>query len=81
MRPVKEGERVVAKAKVTNLNENGRTVVEVNSYVGQELVFQGEFHMYRSNVVKRMEKKMKSQSMPWEAITHQRSRDRCTKGD
>ncbi|KHF30849.1 Transcription factor FapR [Anoxybacillus sp. BCO1] len=60
MRPVKEGERVVAKAKVTNLNENGRTVVEVNSYVGQELVFQGEFHMYRSNVVKKDgEEKMK----------------------
>ncbi|SFA38512.1 Acyl-coenzyme A thioesterase PaaI, contains HGG motif [Anoxybacillus pushchinoensis] len=53
MRPVKEGERVVAKAKVKNLNENGRTIVEVNSYVGQELVFQGEFHMYRSNVVKK----------------------------
>jgi acyl-coenzyme A thioesterase PaaI-like protein len=53
MRPVKEGERVVAKAKVKKLNENGRTIVEVNSYVGQELVFFGEFHMYRSNAAKK----------------------------
>lgn len=50
-RTVYEGERVVAKAKVTNVNtEKERTTVEVNSYVGQELVFQGEFTMYRSNI-------------------------------
>ncbi|HZG61128.1 MAG TPA: transcription factor FapR [Anoxybacillus sp.] len=52
-RQVKENERVVAKAKVKGTNENGRTIVEVNSYVGQELVFSGEFEMYRSNIVKK----------------------------
>jgi acyl-coenzyme A thioesterase PaaI-like protein len=48
-RQVKENERVVAKAKVIGEKENGRTIVEVNSYVGQELVFSGTFEMYRSN--------------------------------
>ncbi|MBM7701829.1 transcription factor FapR [Metabacillus iocasae] len=47
-RPVKLDERVVAKAKVTGFDE-GRTIVEVNSYVGQEQVFSGIFKMYRSN--------------------------------
>ncbi|MFT0800709.1 transcription factor FapR [Bacillus swezeyi] len=48
-RQVKQGERVVAKAKVSRLDkEKGRTVVEVNSYVGEEPVFSGEFLMYRS---------------------------------
>ncbi|KMY53581.1 MULTISPECIES: transcription factor FapR [Bacillaceae] len=49
-RSVREGERVVAKAKVLDVKAaNERTIVEVNSYVGQELVFRGEFTMYRSN--------------------------------
>lgn len=49
-RSVHEGERVVAKAKVIDIKAaNERTIVEVNSYVGQELVFQGDFTMYRSN--------------------------------
>lgn len=47
-RRVHEGERVVAKAQVIK-NDKDRTVVEVNSYVEQELVFSGEFHMYRSD--------------------------------
>jgi acyl-coenzyme A thioesterase PaaI-like protein len=48
-RPVKEGERVVAKAKVIHIKENNdRTIVEVKSYVGGEHVFTGEFDMYRS---------------------------------
>ncbi|AEP86575.1 transcription factor FapR [Bacillus spizizenii] len=48
-RQVKQGERVVAKAKVTAVEkEKGRTVVEVNSYVGEEIVFSGHFDMYRS---------------------------------
>ncbi|WP_243289910.1 transcription factor FapR [Bacillus sp. FJAT-47783] len=48
-RPVKVNERVVAKAKVKQIDhKSGRTYVEVNSYVGQELVFSGEFEMYRS---------------------------------
>lgn len=49
-RRVIQGERVVAKAKVLK-HEKERTKVEVNSYVEQELVFSGEFHMYRSDKV------------------------------
>ena len=46
---VKEKDRVVAKAKVLKHNpEMGRTIVEVCSYVNNELVFKGEFEMYRS---------------------------------
>ncbi|WP_078547198.1 transcription factor FapR [Litchfieldia alkalitelluris] len=49
-RQVKENERVVAKAKVHRLEAGkGRTLVEVNSFVGNELVFSGEFEMFRSN--------------------------------
>ncbi|MRX70558.1 transcription factor FapR [Bacillus lacus] len=52
-RQVKQGERVVSKAKVAEISlENGRTVVDVNSYVGKELVFSGEFMMFRSNTNK-----------------------------
>jgi acyl-coenzyme A thioesterase PaaI-like protein len=48
-RPVNVHERVVAKAKVRQTNaESGRSIVEVNSYVGNELVFRGRFEMYRS---------------------------------
>jgi acyl-coenzyme A thioesterase PaaI-like protein len=48
-RSVMEGERVIAKARVINIDEQtGRTVVEVKSYVNNELVFNGEFNMYRS---------------------------------
>ncbi|HZG71271.1 MAG TPA: transcription factor FapR [Chondromyces sp.] len=49
-RSVREGERVVAKAKVTDVHtDEGRTIVQVSSFVGKELVFHGEFIMYRSN--------------------------------
>ena len=49
-RSVHEGERVIAKAKVTKIdNEHGRTFVEVKSYVNNEPVFIGEFEMFRSN--------------------------------
>ncbi|MGM8214433.1 transcription factor FapR [Bacillaceae bacterium W0354] len=47
-RPVKVGERVVAKASVTGEDERGKTIVEVKSYVNNELVFEGHFHMYRT---------------------------------
>lgn len=47
-RQVKEGERVVAKATIEK-NEMGFTVVKVESYVEQEVVFSGTFTMYRSN--------------------------------
>lgn len=49
-RSVRENERVVAKAKVLKTGNPGdRTIVEVNSFVGNELVFKGEFEMFRSN--------------------------------
>ena len=51
-RPVKEGERVVAKAVVENI-ENGRSIVSVNSFVDNETVFKGTFDMYRSNLEKK----------------------------
>ena len=48
-RSVKQGERVIAKAKVLKIDDGlGRTIVEVVSYVNNELVFKGEFDMYRS---------------------------------
>lgn len=47
-RSVMENERVIAKAKVLRIDEEkGRTLVEVNSFVNNELVFTGEFEMYR----------------------------------
>ncbi len=50
IRPVKLGERVVAKARVEDVeNDKGRTVVKVRSFVGEELVFTGTFEMYRSS--------------------------------
>jgi acyl-coenzyme A thioesterase PaaI-like protein len=49
-RLVRENERVIAKAKVISIDaENGRTLVEVKSFVNNELVFLGEFEMFRSN--------------------------------
>lgn len=47
-RSVRENERVVAKARVLDTASSDRSNVEVNSYVGSELVFKGEFEMYRS---------------------------------
>lgn len=47
-RQVKESERVVAKAKVIkNDEERNRTLVAVHCYVGQDVVFIGEFEMFR----------------------------------
>lgn len=47
VRPVKVGDRVIARAIVVGEQHN-RTLVEVTSTVGDELVFSGEFHMFRS---------------------------------
>jgi acyl-coenzyme A thioesterase PaaI-like protein len=48
-RLVKEHERVIAKARVVKIEqESGRTQVEVKSYVNNELVFTGDFDMFRS---------------------------------
>lgn len=53
-RQVKVNERVIAKAKVLQTdNDKGRSLVEVNSYVGTENVFRGEFDMYRSNTLEK----------------------------
>lgn len=48
-RQVKLGEKVVAKAFVEKVNDDGTTVVKVESYVQNEIVFEGIFYMYRSN--------------------------------
>lgn len=47
-RQVRENERVIAKAAVEDIYDNGLTIVRVNSYVDQEKVFSGLFSMYRS---------------------------------
>jgi acyl-coenzyme A thioesterase PaaI-like protein len=48
-RPVKENERVIAKAKVKKIEHaTDRSIIEVKSFVGKEIVFKGEFEMYRS---------------------------------
>ncbi|QKS71472.1 transcription factor FapR [Paenalkalicoccus suaedae] len=43
---IKEGDRVIAKARVSEIKEQ-RTLVEVASYVENELVFSGTFSMFR----------------------------------
>ncbi|WP_067838689.1 transcription factor FapR [Amphibacillus sediminis] len=47
-RQVKQGERVIAKAHVKTIDKKKRTIVNVDSYVDQELVFSGIFTMFRS---------------------------------
>ncbi|MFS0751883.1 transcription factor FapR [Oceanobacillus sp. 1P07AA] len=48
-RQVNEGERVIAKAIVKGKDNRDQTIVEVNSYVENELVFTGEFFMFHSS--------------------------------
>ena len=48
-RQVHLGEQVVAKAEVKSVQPNGITIVAVKSSVKNEIVFTGEFHMYRSS--------------------------------
>lgn len=48
-RQVRLGEQVVAKAEVKSVQPNGITIVQVKSSVKNEVVFTGEFHMYRSS--------------------------------
>lgn len=48
-RQVKQGEKVVAKAKVSRTDDDSRTSVSVNSFVENEQVFSGVFEMFRSN--------------------------------
>lgn len=47
IRPVRQGERVVAKAYVSSLSK-GKAKVEVKSFVSEELVFVGQFLIYHS---------------------------------
>lgn len=49
IRPVRAGERVVAKAAVRPGERPRRTIVEVISTVGNEPVFTGTFEMYRTH--------------------------------
>ena len=49
LRQVKLGEKCIAKAYVRpNPNQKGKAKVEVFTYVGDEMVFQGNFIVYRS---------------------------------
>ena len=50
IRPVKLGEKCICKAYVrTNDVERKKSKVEINTYVADELVFQGVFMIYRSD--------------------------------
>lgn len=54
LHPVLLNQRVVAKAKVLELeNEKGRTILTVQSFVNNELVFSGEFEMVKHIGVER----------------------------
>ncbi len=55
-RQVKVGEQVVAKAEVIDRVNEQEAIVKVKSYVKNELVFAGTFHMYRSSKKKENEK-------------------------
>lgn len=49
VRPVHLGEKCIAKAYVrSNPEQKGKAKVEVFAYVGEEMVFQGNFVIYRS---------------------------------
>ena len=51
IRPVYLNERLVAKAKVIQAHQD-TSEIEVNTYVGDEIVFKGAFTVYRSNEIK-----------------------------
>ena len=54
IKPVHAGDRVVTKAVVTNRDEEkNRTYIKVTSTVDNELVFVGEFEMYRTKGVEK----------------------------
>ncbi|WP_163653890.1 transcription factor FapR [Listeria sp. PSOL-1] len=49
VRSVKEGERVIAKAKVREkTDQRAITIVDIKSYVGDEIVLKGKFEMYHA---------------------------------
>lgn len=52
LKPVKVGDRVVTKAVVTGIDEQiNRTYIDVTSTVDNEIVFTGQFEMYRTKGV------------------------------
>lgn len=54
IKPVKAGDRVVTKAVVTGRNkEKNRTYIKVTSTVNNQIVFTGQFDMYRTKGVER----------------------------
>lgn len=46
IRPVRIGERLIAKAKVLNLDEKGVNTVQIDTFVKEEMVFTGTFRIY-----------------------------------
>lgn len=52
IRPVILKERLIAKAKVIE-SKDDRSEIEVNTFVGNELVFKGMFTVYKSNEIKK----------------------------
>ncbi|PWU68905.1 transcription factor FapR [Gracilibacillus dipsosauri] len=48
-RQVIQGERVIAKATIKDKEKMKRTIVKVESFVDNEIVFSGVFEMFRSN--------------------------------
>jgi acyl-coenzyme A thioesterase PaaI-like protein len=56
LKPVKAGDRVIARAEVKNeSNMENRTLVDVVSKVGDVVVFTGQFYMYRTTERKQEE--------------------------
>jgi acyl-coenzyme A thioesterase PaaI-like protein len=56
LKPVKAGDRVIARAEVKNeSNMENRTLVDVVSKVGNVVVFTGQFYMYRTTERKQEE--------------------------
>jgi acyl-coenzyme A thioesterase PaaI-like protein len=52
IRPVYKGERLIAKARVKKPSvDHSKVKVEVRTYVGQEIVFMGHFHIYIANKI------------------------------
>lgn len=54
-RQVKQDERVIAKATVKGKDGKGLTIVQVNSFVNQEIVCTGLFYMYHSTKQREVE--------------------------
>src|SRR5699024_3907292 len=62
-RQVKLNEQVIAKAEVEHTPKKRKAIVHVHSYVKNELVFYGVFHMYRTSEKEREEMKIAIDAM------------------